>query len=153
MKCLLALHAIDPQNPTLHVQSYYLSKILHNDPNRASSKLAQIISTEGKALLPEDNELVEWNNNFLNHHRSSTSHLQAGLRVRALIGKEAKATNEKDLLEALLLDTTSMEEASTGLELLNEWGSPKEVKERYRSSAAERWSRASIFQAKQIETQ
>ncbi|KAF7505822.1 hypothetical protein GJ744_000397 [Endocarpon pusillum] len=153
LKCLLALHAIDPQNPTLHVQSYNLSKILNNDPNRASSKLAQIISTEGKTLLPEDNKLVEWNNNFLNHHRSSTSHIQAGLRVRALIGKEAKATNEKDLLEALLLDTTSMEEASDGLELLNEWGSPKEVKERYRSSAAERWSRASIFQAKQIEIQ
>ncbi len=72
--------------------------------------------------------------------------------MRALIGKEAKATNEKDLLGTLSLDTTSMEDASAGLALLNEWGSTKEVKERYRSSAAERWNRASIFLVKQIET-
>lgn len=153
MKCLLALHAIDPQNPTCHVHSYKLSKILNDDANGVSSKLGQIISTEAKILLPEANKLTEWNNNFLDRHKSSASHTQAGLRVRALIGQEAKATNEKDLLGALSLDTTSMKDASAGLELLKEWGSSKEVKERYRTSAAERWSRASIFRVKEIETQ
>lgn len=127
--------------------------MLNNDAYGASSKLAQIISIEGKTLLPQINKVTEWNNNFLDRHKSSASHTQAGLRVRALIGKEAKATNENDLLGTLSLDTISMEDASAGLELLNEWGSSKEVKERYRSSAAERWSRASIFRAKQIEKQ
>lgn len=100
-----------------------------------------------------DKDLSEWNNNFLNGHKSSGPHIQAGLRVRALIGKGAKEANEKDLFAALSLDSTSMRDASAGLELLNEWGSSAEVKDRYRNSAAERWNRASIFQTKHIDTQ
>jgi N-alpha-acetyltransferase 15/16, NatA auxiliary subunit len=153
LKCLLALHAIDSQNPTLHVQSYRFSKILEKFPDGASAKLSEILPTESSTFLPEDKDLSNWNNDFLGRHKSSAPHTQAGLRVRGWISKEAQQANEEDLSAALSLESTSMHDARAGLELLNEWGSSAEVKDRYRSTAADRWSKASIFQTKHIETQ
>jgi N-alpha-acetyltransferase 15/16, NatA auxiliary subunit len=152
LKCLLAIHAIDSQNPTLHVQSYRFSKILEKYPDGASAKLYEIISPESRMFLPEDKDLSDWNDNFVDRHKSSAPHIQAGLRVRGLIGKQAQQTNEKDLVAALSLESTSMRDARAGLELLNEWGSSAEVKDNYRNTAAERWSKASIFRTKHIET-
>jgi N-alpha-acetyltransferase 15/16, NatA auxiliary subunit len=65
-----------------------------------------------------------------------------------LIGKEGKEKNEMDLLATLSLDSISMNDASAGLELLYEWCSSATVKDKYRNGAAERWNRASLFQAK-----
>jgi N-alpha-acetyltransferase 15/16, NatA auxiliary subunit len=152
LKCLLALHAIDSQNPTLHVQSYRFSKLLEKSPDGTSAKLSDIIFTESRTFLPELKDLSDWNNDFVDRHKSSAPHIQAGLRVRGLIGKEAKQKNEKDLLAALSLEGTSMRDARAGLELLNEWDSSAEVKDKYLNTAADRWSKASFFRTKQIET-
>jgi len=102
--------------------------------------------------LPEDKDLSDWNSNFVDRHKSSAPHIQAGLRVRGLIGKEVQQKNEKDLFVALSLESTSMRDARAGLELLNEWDSSAEVKDKYRNTAADRWSKASIFRTKHIET-
>jgi N-alpha-acetyltransferase 15/16, NatA auxiliary subunit len=152
LKCLLALHAIDSQNPTLHVQSYRFSKLLENSPDGTSAKLSDIIFTESRTFLPELKDLSDWNNDFVDRHKSSAPHIQAGLRVRGLIGKEAKQKNEKDLLAALSLEGTSMRDARAGLELLNEWDSSAEVKDKYLNTAADRWSKASFIRTKHIET-
>jgi N-alpha-acetyltransferase 15/16, NatA auxiliary subunit len=125
-----------------------LRDILDQPPAGTSPILSEIIRSETKTLLPEDKDLSGWNDKFLDRHKSSVPHLQAGLRVRALIGKEGKEKNETDLLATLSLDSISMNDASAGLELLYEWGSSATVKDKYRNSAAERWNRASIFQAK-----
>lgn len=153
LKSLLALHAIDPQNPTLHVQSYRFRDELDHSPDGKSPKSSEIIAAETKTLLPEDKDLSDWNNDFLDRHKSSVSHVQAGLSVRALIGKEKKETNESDLFELLSIDSASINEASAGLDLLDEWSSSLEVKDRYRKSAAGRWNKASCFQANHIDTE
>ncbi len=119
----------------------------------ASPKLSEIMPSETKTLFPKDQEFSDWNNDFLDRHKSSASHVQAGLRVRALIGKKAKETNEKDLFAVLSLDSASMRHANAGVELLDKWGSSPQIKERYRKSAAERWKRASLFRGKHIDTQ
>jgi N-alpha-acetyltransferase 15/16, NatA auxiliary subunit len=108
---------------------------------------------ETKALFANGKNLSDWNTEFLNRHNASASHIQAGLKVRALIGKEAKDMNENDLLATLSLEAVSIREASAGLDLLNEWGSSAEIKDRYRSKAGERWNRASVFATKKIDTQ
>lgn len=147
LKCLLALHALDPHNPALHVQSYRLRDSLDHLPDGLSPKWSEIVLPGTKMLFHDDKDLSAWNNDFLKRHKSSASHVQAGLRVRALIGKEAKEVNEKDLCETLLLEDTTMQNASAGLELLHEWGSSEEVRGRYKSSAAERWKMASVFRS------
>lgn len=150
MKCLLALHAIDPDSPTLYIQSYRFRDVLDHPPDVLTPKISEIIRSESKTLFPEDQALSSWNNDYLERHKSSTPHIQAGLRVRALIGKEGREQNEKDLLATLSLDSTSMRDATAGLELLKEWGSSAEVKDKYKSTASGRWNRASVFQAKDI---
>ena len=62
--------------------------------------------------------------------------------------KSKRELDEQGLLATLEFDTISMHEAKSGLELLNEWGSSAEIKERYRNGAAERWKQASVFKAK-----
>ena len=145
LRCLLALHALDPHNPALHVQSYRLRDSLDHLPDGVSPKWSEIVLPGTKMLFHDDKDMSAWNNEFLNYHKSSASHVQAGLRVRALIGKEAMEANEKDLCETLLFEDTSMQNASAGLELLHEWGSSEEVKVRYKSMASERWKMASVF--------
>ena len=110
--------------------------------------MIEIIRSESKTLFPEHQAPSSWNDDFLDRHKSSAPHIQAGLRVRALIGKAGMDENEKALLAKLSLDSISMRDASAGLELLSEWGSSSEVKDKYRSTASERWNRASVFQVK-----
>lgn len=148
LKCLLALHALDPQNPTLHVQSYGFRDSLDRHPNGVLPRVSEIVLPGAKTLFPNDMDLSAWNNDFLDRHRSSASHVQAGLRVRALIGKETRETNEKDLLEVLSLNSSSICSAIAGMELLDEWRSSAEVKDRYKDKAAERWNMASVFKIK-----
>lgn len=69
-----------------------------------------------------------------------------------MIDKDGKETNEKDLLAALSLDSSSIRDASAGLELLNEWDSSVKARDSYKKKAAERWSRASVFQVKHIDS-
>jgi hypothetical protein len=144
---------MDSQNPTLHVQSYRFRDMFGPHPDSASPKLSEIIPTEIKTLFPDDTNLPDWNKDFLERHKSSASHIQAGLRVRALIGNEADETNERDLFAVLSLDSASMDIAAAGLDLLDVWGSSAEIKDRYKNKAAERWGRASVFQAKHIDTE
>lgn len=137
----------------LHIQSYRFRDLIENRSDDLSPMVLTSVQTEIKKLFTEDKSLSDWNKEYLVRHKSSALHVQAGLRVRALIGKEAKSTNEKDLLAILSLNSASMGDASAGLELLDEWASSAEVKDRYRDKAAERWNRASVFQAKRIDTQ
>jgi N-alpha-acetyltransferase 15/16, NatA auxiliary subunit len=150
LKCLLALRAIDPPNPALHVYLYRFREILDHYPDGSSIKTSEVISSEARKLFPEDKDSADWNSDFLARHRSSALHVQAGLRVRGLIDKSKKEVNEKELIATLALETISMPEASAGLELLNDWSSSAEVKDKYRNSAAERWKQASVFATKHI---
>lgn len=145
-KCLLAIHSVDPQNPDLHVESYRFREALGHQADGASTKVSKIVFSESERLFPRDENLSDWNEDFLARHKSSASHIQAGVRVRGLIDKSKKGLNEHSLTATLTLDTISMQEAKLGLELLREWGSSAEVKETYRNRAAERWKQATVFQ-------
>lgn len=150
LKCLIALHAIDSEHPMLHVQSYRLRGCLDRFPSSVRPKISELLPSASSTLLPSDEDISEWNKEFLDRHGLSAAHTQAGLRVRALIGKENQQRNEQDLLATLSLDNTTMVDASRGLELLHDWRSSADFANRYRERAAERWNRSSRFQAKHI---
>jgi N-alpha-acetyltransferase 15/16, NatA auxiliary subunit len=150
LKCLLALHYLDQDYPTLHVQSFRVRQLLQNSSKDMSQNLLDILKSQAKTLFSPDTRIADWNNDFLNRHKASAPHIQAGLRVRALIRKGAEEEDESDLLATLSLDSTTLQDAKAGLELMNDWSSSAEARNAYKKAAAEPWTRASAFQPEQI---
>lgn len=144
------MYAVDPQKPTLHVQSYLIRDILDHYPDGAPANVSDIISSAAQVLLPETRAIADWNHDFLARHRSSALHVQAGLRVRDQLDPSTKEMNEKELIGTLAFDNISLPEAIAGLELLHDWSSSVEVLDNYRKGAAERWKQASRFKANHV---
>ncbi|EFR03747.1 NMDA receptor-regulated protein 1 [Nannizzia gypsea CBS 118893] len=147
IKCLMAAHAIDPSNPTLHVQ---LVKFRQQFDAGAAGELTppdivELINAEFDLLLPKSTDLTQWNEEFLSTHAKSAPHVQAALTVRQMLKPESKEQAEKDLISSIDLDNTSLEQALAGLSLLDEWGSTVETKASYSTSARRRWAEASVF--------
>ncbi|KAH8629262.1 hypothetical protein IG631_16519 [Alternaria alternata] len=70
---------------------------------------------------------------------------QAARAERSLPSGSSKSQNEQDLQKTLELSSTTIEEAQSGLALLNQWGSEQKIKDDYRAKAAGRWSDATAF--------
>lgn len=145
LKCLLGAHAIDPSNPTLHVQLLRFRKALDDLHEPLPSGIADIIANEFGKLLPKSLNLDEWNNSFLDSNKTSVSHVQAALTARQLLRPETKGQCEKDLIATLDLEAATIDYAIAGLELLDEWRSTSPVKIAYRERAQRRWAGASVF--------
>ncbi|KAM5453833.1 hypothetical protein MaudCBS49596_002456 [Microsporum audouinii] len=147
IKCLLAAHAIDPSNPTLHIQ---LVKFRQQFDAGAAAALTppdiiDLINAEFDILLPKSTDLTKWNEEFLSSHAKSAAHVQAALTVRQMLSPESKGQSEKDLISSIDLDTTTLEDALAGLSLLDDWGSAAETKASYSTNARRRWTKASVF--------
>ena len=147
LKCLLAIHELDPADPTLHTQVYHFRATIEKSREEMPSRVAEIIALELKSLLSGDQSLSDWNHSFIATHKSSASHVQAGLRVRELIDASSREQNEKDLIETLSLEGMTLAEAIAGLELLEEWRSSAEVVSAYQKAAGSIWSAATAFKA------
>jgi hypothetical protein len=147
LKCLLAAHDLDPANPTLHSQSYRFRNTIENSREDISPKISEIILVESKNLFDGDESASDWNQSFITTHKSSAAHVQAGLRVRGLMGKESRAQNEKDLIETLSLQGITLAEGTSGLELLEEWRSSADVIAAYKQAARSIWNEATVFKA------
>jgi N-alpha-acetyltransferase 15/16, NatA auxiliary subunit len=145
LKCLLAAHDLDPANPTLHSQSYRFRTTIENSREDISPKISEIILVESKNLFDGDESASDWNQSFITTHKSSAAHVQAGLRVRGLMGKESRAQNEKDLIETLSLQGITLAEGTSGLELLEEWRSSADVIAAYKQAARSIWNEATVF--------
>ena len=145
MKCLLAAHAIDAENPDLHFQAHRIREFVLSPPKPAPPKLSELVSSAASILFASDKDPSDWNDEFLSRHKTSAAHVQSGLRVRALIAKRPREEIEADLISTLSFETISLERTTRGFDLLDEWGSPPEVKEKYRSTATGRWPLAQTF--------
>jgi hypothetical protein len=62
-----------------------------------------------------------------------------------MLDNSSKAQDEVDLLKTLDLEGITIQEAQTGLKLLEQWKSEQKVKDDYRANAAGKWSEASVF--------
>ncbi|KAL2215787.1 NMDA receptor-regulated protein 1-domain-containing protein [Thermoascus aurantiacus ATCC 26904] len=147
LKCLLAAHAIDASNPTLHVQLLRFRKALDSLQEPLPPKVSEIVTSEFETLLPKSQDLKEWNASFLEAHKTSTPHVQAALTARLLLDPESKSQCEQDLLSTLDLEDASISSAVAGLDLLNEWGSNQAAKAAYIEKAHNKWKEASAFQS------
>jgi len=144
-KCLLAVHDLDPANPTLHSQSYRFRNMTENSREDIPPRISQIILLESKNLFDGGESVADWNQSFITTHKSSAVHMQAGLRVRGLIDKNSRAQNEKDLIETLSLQGITLAEGTAGLEVLEEWRSSADVIAAYKQAARSVWNEATAF--------
>lgn len=143
LKCLSAAHAIDPSNPTLHLQILQFRKALDSLAEPIAPQVAEVVNPEFEKLLPKTQKLEEWNESFLSANKDSAPHVQAALSARQLLNKDSKAQNEKELVASLDALSISFDDAVSGLDLLGEWGSDKTA---FADKASKKWPQASAFQ-------
>lgn len=72
--------------------------------------------------------------------------MRAALRTRALIDPKSKEKNLQDLIRTLALEGCGLEDAVTGMELMETWKAEKKYRDDYIAAAHARWPEASAFQ-------
>ncbi|KAJ5762237.1 uncharacterized protein N7511_005619 [Penicillium nucicola] len=145
VKCLSAAHAIDPSNPTLHLQLLRFRKALDSLSEPLPEQAAESVNAEFEKLLPKSQKLEEWNESYLSSNKGSVTHVQAALSGRQLLKPESKAQCEEELLATLDASDITIDEAAIALDLLNKWGSDKTA---YAEKASKKWPESSVFQLK-----
>ncbi|KAJ5086656.1 hypothetical protein NUU61_007963 [Penicillium alfredii] len=143
VKCLSAAHAIDPSNPTLHLQLLRFRKALDSLSEPLPAQVAEVVNAEFEKLLPKSQKLDEWNESFLSANKGSVAHVQAALSGRQFLNPGSKSQSEKDLLATLDVPGITIDEAVAALDLLSRWGSDKTV---YAQKASKKWPESSVFQ-------
>lgn len=139
----MAVHSIEPENPTLHEQLVRFRRELdcaHNlDP-----KVSEVLKSHTD-IVPETAELSSFNNNYLSRHKDSISHVQSAIRVREIVDPSSRAQNEKDLVQTLQLPNVRIKQAEEGFKTLQGWESSTDVKEKYLEAARAKWPLATVF--------
>lgn len=143
VKCLAAAHAIDSSNPTLHLQLLRFRKTLDSLSEPLPPQVAEVVNEEFEKLLPKSQNLEQWNESFLSANKNSAAHVHAALSGRQLLNPGSRSQNEKNLLATLNLPDVSINEASSALDHLAEWGSDKTA---YLQQANKKWPESSLFQ-------
>lgn len=148
MKCLLAAHAIDSLDPTLHVQLVRFRLAINDLKEPLPEKISDVVLKEFEAILPKSTNLDEWNNAYLTSHKESVDHVRAALSARLLINLNDKPTCEKEFVSTLDLANTTLEKAVSGLETLDDWKADAATKQAYNEKAHNKWKEASAFVSK-----
>lgn len=143
LKCLSAAHAVDPFNPSLHLQLLKFRKAIDSLSEPLPAPIAEVVNAEFDKLLPKTHKLDEWNESFLTANKDSAYHVQAALSARHLLNPDSKAESEKDLLATLDSPKTTLDEAAAAIDLLHKWGSDYST---YVQKANKKWPEATTFQ-------
>jgi len=143
LKCLTAAHAIDPSNPTLYLELIRFRKALDSPSEPLPAQTAEVVNAEFDKLLPKSQNLEELNESFLSNNKNSVPHIQAALSARLLLKPDSKAQCEKDLLATLDSSDLTLDEAVSGLDLLDKWASDKTA---FAEKASKKWPESSVFE-------
>ncbi|KAF4632543.1 hypothetical protein G7Y89_g5579 [Cudoniella acicularis] len=144
LKCLLAAAALDREHSKVHSHIVRFKLALDKDLETLPPKVAEVINSEFN-LLPASTPLTQYNDEYLSKHKDCARRTLSALSVRKLLSPESSPACEKDVLSILKFPTVTFEEAKEALELLSSWRSSQ--LESFRSGAAEKWPKATIFAA------
>lgn len=143
LKCLSTAHAIEPSNPTLHLQILRFRKALDTLSEPLAPQVAEVVNADFDKLLPKSQNLEDWNESYLSANKDSATHVQAALSARQLLSPESKPQCEKELLATLDSPEITTDEAAIALDLLSKWGSDPSA---YLQKANKKWPESSVFQ-------
>ncbi|KAI5287751.1 hypothetical protein KEM52_001437 [Ascosphaera acerosa] len=151
LKCAQAAHAVDADEPRLHVLLARLLVYLAAPPAALPAPLVSLVRTQLGATMPgagaQGEDMARWNEEYLAKHADSAAHVQAALEVRRLGDGAAAPQCEEQLVETVDAQVAQLEDAMNGLRLLDEWKSSEETRQRYVERAHRRWERATAFTA------
>ena len=142
LKCLLAAIALDKEHPKVHEQIVGFKLAIDKDLEGVPPQSAEIIKSE-LSLLPSSATLAKYNDEYLAKHKDSAPSVLSAIRVRRLLSPDSASGCEKDAAAVINLPSITMEEAMETLELLSSWQSGGVAT--FRSSAAAKWPKATIF--------
>ena len=108
----------------------------------------EVINAEFNDLLPASTDLAKHNDDSLQKHHDSASHVQACLRVRQMLDPSISEKNQQNLIRTLALEGCGLDDAVHGLKLLEEWKAEPKYRTDYIAAAHERWPEASAFASK-----
>lgn len=145
LKCLLAAHAIDSSDPTLHVQIVRFRLALNSLEEPMPEKVSEVVLKEFETILPKATNLSDWNSSCSKLHQQSVDHVRAALSARLLITPNDKAVCEREFISTLDLPSTTLDKAIAGIETLQEWQAEQSTKQTYNENAHKRWTEASVF--------
>ena len=147
LKCLLAVHALESNNATSHVQTYHFRNAIAKPEEPIPQSISEIIAAESKTLYDPEQAIKDWNEAYIKDNKANPCRYQAGLKVRGLMDKSTKGANEKEVIEILSIQDMTLEEGMAGLELLREWRSSSEVTQAYKQAAGAIWDGATAFKS------
>lgn len=144
MKCLLAASALDKEHSQVHGQVIRFKLAIDQDREALAPKTAEIIKSEFK-LLPASTNLTLYNDEYLARHADCARRTVSALKIRRLLSPDKATSCQEDTANVINLPSITMEEAKETLELLRSWNSS--VIDSFRSKAAAKWPRATVFTA------
>jgi len=154
LKCLLATYAINPDHPKCHEQGCRLKLALDQLEEPLPPKVMEVIDTcyLSKFSKLKSQSLEECNEEYFESHKDSAPHIQSVVRFRSVLkpgDEDTKSKSAKDLQSTLALNSTSLEQAVEGLQLLDEIGVGRDpgVRETYLQAAQKRWPEARALQS------
>lgn len=147
LRCLLATHSLEPENPACHEQGGRLQLALKNLTEPLPPKVQEVLQSTYLSKLKEQS-LEECNEQYLASHKDSAPHVQSVVRFRRVLDPDGKEETKsvQNLQDTLELDSISLEAAEAGMRLLDEIEAGAEAKKAYLDSARERFPEATMFQ-------
>jgi hypothetical protein len=146
LKCLLAAAVLDKEHSKVHQQIVRFKLAIDSEFKSAEStispKTKEVILSEF-SFIPSSTSLIQFNDDYLSKHKDCARRTLSALSVRKILSPDSASTCEKDVTAVLKLPKITVGEAQEALELLRSWNS-KEV-ESFKSSAAQKWPKATIF--------
>lgn len=141
----MAAAALDEHNSKVHSQIIRFKLATDADSASLSPKAAEIIKSEFNLLPTSASDLTDYNDSYLAKHKDCARRVLSALKTRKLLKPETGKDCEKDVVGVLAIDGVTMQEATEGLELLKDWRSGEA--ETFRSKAAAKWPKATVFTA------
>ncbi|KAL8959496.1 MAG: hypothetical protein Q9193_003654 [Seirophora villosa] len=145
LRCLLAARSIDSSHPLNHEQAIRLRHTLKSIAEPLPPQVSEALEGELSSLIAPNADLSKLNSDFLASNSDRASNVRAFLRTRQVLDSKSADENQKDVIRTLALPLVSLEDAVSGLELLNDWHAESRYREDYMAAAHERWPEATAF--------
>ena len=140
LRSLNAARDLAPQHPLVHQHAVALRHSLGPVLETLSSKVQEVLNAEFTAVSPSA-DLKKSNLDFRAQHSGSAPHTLAALRVDRLLGVD-RAKCEQGAVEILKSEDSTIDDASSVLETLKEWGADLGG---FKTLAQKRWPHATSF--------
>ena len=150
LRSLLASTSLSPSHPINHYQMIFLRDKVNRSPPSLPPKVREIFDSEFSSLIPKDANLTKLNDEYLQIHHESVSHVQVALQVRVyILDPASKEKCSQDMIKTLALKG-NLKDATRGLDLLREWKVEKRYIDDYLAAAHVRYPNATAFIEKRV---